>query len=298
MKPLKKLFFIITSAFIASTAFTQADTTMRYNDTLIIVTSYEYDLNYGMDDKHKKVLEQLTYSTSKQLRREIYFNPATSKISGFTYFFYNKNGEIESEEVYYPDGNINYIVEYTYASEQILTKTIYNLKNNSLSFSGDTTYKYKTGNLALVISRDSQKKKTSKLKFKYSNKTTSSLLKIYPGTQQVTKIKSAKTTEVYNNDTLINKEIVEIFNNGESVTTTITYRYKNQKLSEKTIKKSDSDAITKYEFDYYADGQLRNEIIYKGDSKERHLFIKKEQIVMNYAGYNCVLYKYKDKMGE
>lgn len=291
-----KVFIITLTALFAIGSFTysQTDTTMTINDTLIIITSYKYDSAHNFIEPYKKCTSQKTSDTKGIDRRNIFFEANSGKISKFIYYYHNEDGNLISEEVYKTEGEIDYIIEYTYSNNTLHNKTTYRIAGDKLQFAGDTTFKYKNNQLISYTSRNADRKKTSTTKIKYNENTKTTTFKPTKVISNSEGIKIIVTTEVFQGDSLLNSTKRTDYLTGKSITIKESVKFKNNLPVEKVTTDIASNQKVRIEYDYYPDKTPKNTIVYRNDQKVDHFYNKREQTVMNYAGYNCVLHKFKE----
>ncbi|MBN2487060.1 MAG: hypothetical protein JXB34_13885 [Bacteroidales bacterium] len=257
---MKKLSGSILLALLVFPILAQTDTSSVGRDSLIVVNTFVYDLNYGISMFHRFCPNQKTYDKQKKILREIIYSKPDSgnkvSIEKFVYYFYN-NENLASEEFYRPDGVFDHLVKYTYdANNNLTAKSILTMSAGKKNFVGDTIYKYSNNQLIQITARNNKKKTVSNISITYSPESEIHTLK-HKNTlnNQPTEVISEKKFE---NGKI--SEIIQInkYNKGIADTLRVKYNYnENGQLKEKIYYKN-SAFETRLQFDYFASGDIKS----------------------------------------
>jgi hypothetical protein len=260
---MQKISFLLILFLFSSGVSAQNDTLKTTIDSLLVINTFDYDLNYGISMFHRFCPDQKTYNKQNMLLRELTYikNDGEQEvtISSVIYYFYYTDNSLKSEEYYKADGTFNFLVKYIYNTDhQLVSKTKFSLTNNKLVFLGDTLYKYKEIHLVQVVARDKKKKKSSKTLVTYEPGK-----EIHTCTFISTKLTENQPKQLITEKLIIDGQIVEenritVFNNLQTDTLQIKSNYNTGgQLTEQSFYKSKSlQYIVKY--DYYPEGIIKS----------------------------------------
>jgi hypothetical protein len=243
MRYLLIVFFLLLKA---SFAFAQ-------DDSLIVINTYDYDINYGINRYHRYCPNQKTLNKDAVLMLEITYSKVEKSdnvlINNITRNFYINNRPI-SNEIYNAQENLEFIKYYKYNEDNTLTQEILiSFLTETPSIKSIKKYKYKKGALIQTTLINENKKKVCKTV--YSNKEGVELIetsytKFALEFDSLSKISISK---YFTNDTLKNQTAIYYRKNrNDTIKTEFEYNNEGLAVKQTIVKNSQLHEIKVYTF--------------------------------------------------
>lgn len=242
-------------------------------EKFLVLTQYQYDLNYGISQFHRTAINQKTYDTTKVLLREVEYISTTdtnkSKIGSITYYFYDKNN-LKSVERYLPDATLIDASEYIYNKKNLVKeKKKYILSDKNLVLIQNTKYKYKADSLVLYKTYNVDKKlvKIVTITRMPENRIIEKTFTDYAAAMSQDSLLAIKKTQTFNDMKLMEETILYTKKDGLTDTVKTTYNYnENNTLSEVTTYKN-SQYVNRKTYEHYSDNAVKSVTTFNAEKK-------------------------------
>ncbi len=292
---MRKLIILILGFTFTGTILNAQNPSPLLSDSVIVISTYDYDLNYGISMYHRFCPNQKTFNKGNQLIREVFYKNDTlsgkAAIEKFIYYYY-KGENLISIETYNGEGTPIKLVKMEYNdNNNLISKTLYNISGSDLIYIGDTTYRYKD-KLIGIVSRNEKKKKSSMTKINYADNLIIHSTKFTKYSEVINSITNETVTQKIQDSLLLREDRISISSEGQSDTLSYIYSYDNQGfISEKQILVNNKER-SKLRYEYYPDGDLKTETVYlPSGEKIKYFVFNKERKIINFAGFKSILDK-------
>lgn len=230
-------------------------------DTVIVENFYKHDILNNRIQNTKKTIYQNIRSQDGKLRRQIRYADSATSINGYTFYFYNINGQLIAEEIYGSNDNILYIIDYDYRGNQMIKKQIKKFANQQTTESFETEYQNKDNQI--VASKSSKDgKRIAKMKCKILSDTSMIYSKSFNGSTFISldTIKYTLQKEFSKSGELLNEVFEIYYRNKPKEAFTKQYMYSEINSLVDTIKYfNETQELYKYsKFKYYYNGNIES----------------------------------------
>ena len=266
-----KLFVLFFLGYYTN-SFCQVETQIQ-KDSLIVISEYEYDLNFGISMFHRFCPSQKTHNKNGKLLREIKYensDDSKSNIKEIIYHYYNDYNQLISKEYYSINASLLFLIVYEYDNDTRDTLRIKKgiIQSNKLVASEDIKFKYKNGIISTITRYNKNKKAISKTSILTSQNKQIKKEIFTKHSLKTDSIVSRETTLKYKNEQHISEKIIIQYRQSTSDTIKYSFSYNEENLLSNVSLFINDSVENKKELSYYPEGELKSISLFNSDNKK------------------------------
>ena len=277
-----RFYFIIFITLSSTLAQSQDTIAPQEKDSIFVVNSFEYDLNYGISMYHKFCYNQKTFNKSERLESEINYakkDERKSKITSVIYYYYNSRGQLSSKETVSVAGDLQHAINYFYNSEGGGNMEIeFEMVGGTPKLIGFQKFSYSTPENYKITYFNSHKKKYATGEIVAQNDLYHELT-IYKKPELNDGLVSKQYIKILSDNVTVKDSTTFTYEDGKTTYKTTHYAYKNDGRLIKSSSIQNDSLVPTLHFRYFPDGKKQS--VQEKDANGK---------IMSYTGFEPHVY--------